>query len=221
VATQVGLGGPTLVRLMPHDGVGARAIAEWLASAGIDDALVVHDHDDDYGVPVGEMCVAALRKRGIAVRGRRVWDAEERPADDLETAGAIVYAGVAGSGAVGLWQDLHAARPDAWLIGTEGVAAPFLARGMSASAAARTRFFVANRAPPAFYGFEAMRLVLDAADAGAGDRAAVARAARATRDRDSVLGRYSLDADGHTTLAYGRPAVVDGGLVWDLATARR
>jgi hypothetical protein len=66
-----------------------------------------------------------------------------------------------------------------------------------------------------------MRLVLDAADAGAGDRAAVARAARATRDRDSVLGRYSLDADGHTTLAYGRPAVVDGGLVWDLATARR
>jgi len=42
------------------------------------------------------------------------------------------------------------------------------------------------------------------------------RAARATRDRDGVIGRYSIDADGHTTAtAYGRLAVVDGALAWD------
>jgi len=68
-----------------------------------------------------------------------------------------------------------------------------------------------------FYGYEAMALVLDAIAAGDGDRAATARAARATRDRDSVLGRYSIDADGHTTsTAYGRLAVIDGALVWDV-----
>jgi branched-chain amino acid transport system substrate-binding protein len=62
-----------------------------------------------------------------------------------------------------------------------------------------------------------MSLVLDAIADGDGDRAAVTRAARATRDRDSVLGRYSIDADGHTTsTAYGRLAVVDGALVWDI-----
>jgi hypothetical protein len=33
-------------------------------------------------------------------------------------------------------------------------------------------------------------------------------------DRDSILGRYSLDAHGHTTTtAYGQLAVVDGELV--------
>jgi hypothetical protein len=62
-----------------------------------------------------------------------------------------------------------------------------------------------------------MALVLDAIAAGRGDRAATARAARATRDRDSVLGRYSVDTQGHTTsTAYGRLAVVDGVLVWDV-----
>jgi hypothetical protein len=58
-----------------------------------------------------------------------------------------------------------------------------------------------------------MALILDSLG---GDRAAVARAARATRDRDSVLGRYALDSEGLTTNpAYGRVAVIDGELVWD------
>ena len=79
------------------------------------------------------------------------------------------------------------------------MARQWFARGMSPAAAARTRFFVAQRVPMAFYGYEAMALVLDAIAAGDGDRAATARAARATRDRDSVLGRYSVDVEGHTT----------------------
>src|SRR5919109_3304961 len=63
-ATFIGLEGPTLVRLMPHDGVGARAIADWLARAGVRELLVVHDHDQGYGVPVGAMCAEAARERG-------------------------------------------------------------------------------------------------------------------------------------------------------------
>ena len=113
-----------------------------------------------------------------------------------------------------LWHDLHAANPELWLLGTEGVAAPWLAEALSPSAAERTRFFQAQRAPFGFYGYEAMALILDAIADGGGDRKATVRAGRATTDRDSILGRYSLDADGHTTTtAYGRLAVVDGELV--------
>ena len=108
VATFVGLEGPTLVRLTPHDGIGARAIAGWLVEAGVRELLVVHDHDEGYGVPVGAMCVQAARDRGVVVRSRPVWDYEERPAEDLGEAQAVLYVGVAGSGAVALWHDLHA-----------------------------------------------------------------------------------------------------------------
>ena len=227
VATFIGLGGPTLVRITPHDGAGARAVAAWAAEQGVRELLVVHDHDDGYGAPVGAMCAEAARDRGVAVRIRPVWDAEEREADDLGAADAVLYAGVAGSGAIGMWHALHEARPDAWLLGTDGVAADWLARALAPPVAARTRFFVAARAPLGFYGFEAMALVLDAIAAGAGDRAAIVRAARATRDRErsgdeasgrgrAVIGRYSIDAEGHTTAtAYGRLAVVDGALAWD------
>jgi branched-chain amino acid transport system substrate-binding protein len=58
-----------------------------------------------------------------------------------------------------------------------------------------------------------MALILDGLG---GRRDEVAARVLATRDRDSVLGRYSIDSDGHTTTtAYGRLAVVDGELAWD------
>jgi branched-chain amino acid transport system substrate-binding protein len=216
VVTFAELGGPTLVRLTPHDGVGARAVADWLAQAGVRELLVVHDHDSQYGVPVGAMCVTAARERGLAVRSRPVWDHDEPPAADLDGAQAVLYVGVAGSGAVRLWNGLHASDPGLWLLGSEGVAMPWLARELEAGAAERTRFFVAQRAPFGFYGYEAMALILDCMAAAGADRAAVVQAARGTRDRESVLGRYSIDEEGHTTsTAYGRLAVVDGALVWD------
>jgi branched-chain amino acid transport system substrate-binding protein len=64
-----------------------------------------------------------------------------------------------------------------------------------------------SASPWAAYGFEAMALALDAinrAGAAADRRAAVLAALAATRDRDSVLGRYSIDGQGDTTLStYG------------------
>jgi hypothetical protein len=160
------------------------------------------------------MCAEAAGERGLEVRARPVWDSGGHPAGDLGSAGAVLYVGVAGSGAVDLWHELHAARPELWLLGSEGIAQDWLARALSASAAERSRFFVAQRASFGFYGYEAMSLILDSL--GAGDRATVAAAARSTRHRESVLGRYSLDSDGLTTsTAYGRLAVVGGELVWD------
>jgi branched-chain amino acid transport system substrate-binding protein len=201
---------------MPHDGVGARAVSRWLAGAGVSELLVVHDHDADYGVAVGGTCANAAREQGLRVRTRPVWDHDEHPAGDLDGAGAVLYVGVAGSGAAAMWHQLHEADARLWLLGSEGVAEPWLARGLQPPVAERTRFFIAQRAPLAFYGYEAMALILDAIAAGDGDRAAIVDAARSTHERDSPLGRYSIDGDGHTTAtACGRLAVVGGELVWD------
>jgi ABC-type branched-subunit amino acid transport system substrate-binding protein len=219
VATRADLRGPTLVRLMPHDGVGAQAVAGWLEKNGVGELLVVHDHDSEYGIPVGQMSVEAARARGLAVRHRPVWDHDEDFTADLGAAGAILCVGVAGSGAVQGWNALHAANPELWLLGSEGVAQEWLARDLDPSAASRTRFFVSARGPLALYGFEAMALILDAVGRNDADREAVLTTIRATRDRGSVVGRYSLDSDGHTTLGYGRMKIVDGQLVWDLDTA--
>ena len=215
-ATFTGLRGSTLVRLMANDEAGARAIAAWLEDQGVRSALVVHDHDDGYGRPVGAICADAARGKGIAVRVQPVWDEPPERAD-LGDAEAVVYAGVAGPGIAASWEALHQLDPALWLVGTDGVAVPQLAAGLSPAAAERTRLFVANRAPLAFYGFEAMALVLDAIGDGSGSRDAVARAGRATRERLSAIGRYSLDEDGLTTTAdYGRLAVVGRELVWDV-----
>jgi branched-chain amino acid transport system substrate-binding protein len=210
VATWTGLGGPTLVRLSPHDGVFARFMADWLAQRAVASLLIVHDHDEGYGVPVARMCVESARARGLDVRVLPVWDDD---ADvDVGDAAAVLYVGVAGSGAVGLWHTLHARAPSAWLLGSDGVALDWLARELRAEVAERSRFFVAQRAPFAFYGYEAMALIQDCAGL---DRAATVAAARATHHRDSVLGRYSVDADGLTTTsAYGVLEVVRGELVW-------
>src|SRR4051794_13682268 len=92
VATWIELGGPALVRLMPHDGVLAHGIARWMAGQRIARVLVIHDHDDVYGVPVGTMCAEAARAAGIETRAVPVWDCD----DEIELDGeqAVLYAGV-------------------------------------------------------------------------------------------------------------------------------
>jgi len=216
VATFVGLGGRTLVRLMPSDSAGATAIASWLRATGVRSMLVVHDHDSDYGEPVGAMCAEAAGEEGLEVEKRPVWD--DPPArEDLGSAEAVVYAGVGGAGIGMFWDRLHELDPDLWLVGTDGIAIPQLALDIHPQTAERLRLFVPQRGPFAFYGYEAMALALDVIREIGHDRAAVTAAARSTHNRESVLGRYSLDEEGLTsTKACGRMAVVSRQLVWDL-----
>jgi branched-chain amino acid transport system substrate-binding protein len=62
-----------------------------------------------------------------------------------------------------------------------------------------------------------MRLALDAIKrSGTGERADVLKALFATKDRDSVLGKYSIDANGDTTLTdHGIYAVKSDQLAFD------
>ncbi len=75
--------------------------------------------------------------------------------------------------------------------------------------------------PDAIFGYEAMSLLLDAIDRATdhgtqpAERARVREALFATRDRHSVLGTYSIDRNGDTTLRrYGVWAIVQGRLAF-------
>jgi branched-chain amino acid transport system substrate-binding protein len=71
----------------------------------------------------------------------------------------------------------------------------------------------------AVYGYESMSLLLDAikrAGEEGSDRTAVAKQLLATKDREGVFGKYSIDKNGDITLTpYGVYRIEDGALVFD------
>jgi branched-chain amino acid transport system substrate-binding protein len=76
---------------------------------------------------------------------------------------------------------------------------------------------VKNPDPYAIYGYEAMRLVLDGIErSGSTNKEDVLKALFETKDRESVLGTYSVDENGDTTLTdYGVYTIEDGELTFD------
>jgi branched-chain amino acid transport system substrate-binding protein len=80
-------------------------------------------------------------------------------------------------------------------------------RGSAFSAAYRGAFHVSNPNPYAIYGYEAMQLGLDTIaklGSAAESRSAIVKALFMTRNRQSVIGTYSFDPNGDTTLrSYG------------------
>ena len=76
--------------------------------------------------------------------------------------------------------------------------------------------------PYAIYGYEAGLLMLDILERAEDptDRTSVREAMFETEDRDSILGTYSIDENGDTTLTdYGSYKIVDGELVFDQTIA--
>ena len=75
-----------------------------------------------------------------------------------------------------------------------------------------------NPNPYAIYGYEAASLILDVLERAEDptDRESVRQALFATEARDSVLGTYSIDENGDTTLTtYGVYQIADGELAFD------
>ena len=165
-------------------------------------------------------------------------------------ADCLIFSGITANNAVQLYKDFSAALPDAKLYGPDGVAeAGFVdpeEGGIPADVAAKVTLTVAtlspdeypeegqeffdafrqkhdepNPNPYAIYGYEAMRLALDAIGrSGTGEKADILAALFETKDRESVLGAYSIDENGDTTLSdYGVYAVEDGELVFDRTIA--
>jgi branched-chain amino acid transport system substrate-binding protein len=79
------------------------------------------------------------------------------------------------------------------------------------------KYGVDNPDPYAIYGYEAMMLALDAIErSGDASKENIKKALFETKDRSSVLGTYSIDANGDTSLTdYGAYSVEDGALKFD------
>jgi branched-chain amino acid transport system substrate-binding protein len=155
----------------------------------------------------------------------------------------VVFTGITANGAVRLFEDVARRLPRVKLFGSDGIAEPGFADprdgGVSPRVGRRVFVTVATLAPSALpasgrrvlrryrsryrerpdpyavYGYEAMSLALDAIAAGGADRAAVIRWLFSVRERDSPLGRYSIDRHGDTTRrSYGVYRVRRGRLDW-------
>jgi branched-chain amino acid transport system substrate-binding protein len=165
-------------------------------------------------------------------------------AQKVKTSGAdcMFFGGITQNKGVQLFADVHAANPTMKLFGPDGVADVFVTK-ISSTVAAQTyitnptldpklyppaaqdffkRFketYSRDPYPYAIYGYEAMKVALlaiqNAGDKG-NDRQAVIDAFFKIKDRDSVLGKYSIDENGDTTLTdYGANRVRDKKLVFD------
>jgi branched-chain amino acid transport system substrate-binding protein len=165
-------------------------------------------------------------------------------AQKIKTSGAdcMFFGGITQNKGVQVFSDVNAANPTMKLFGPDGVADVFVTK-ISPKVAAMTYitnptldpklyppaaqdFFTHfkqkyNRDPYpyAIYGYEAMKVALlsiqNAGDKG-NDRASVIDAFFHIKNRDSVLGKYSIDKNGDTTLTdYGANRVKDKKLVFD------
>jgi branched-chain amino acid transport system substrate-binding protein len=155
---------------------------------------------------------------------------------------AVLAAGIVDNNAPRLFEDLHRTMPRTRLYGPDGVATVDFARELGAGTQRRTtltapavapsalpkagRAFwrrfraeyhkpVAKTDPYALYGYAAADAVLHAIDGGGASRRAVVRAFFATRRFPSVLGRYSVQPSGDTSVRlYGAYRVHHGRLVF-------
>jgi branched-chain amino acid transport system substrate-binding protein len=160
-------------------------------------------------------------------------------------ADCFIDSGITANNAVQLYKDFAAALPSAKLYGPDGVAEEgfFSPKegGIPANVASRVKVSVAtlppdeyppegqqffdqyaqkygdkNPSPYAIYGYEAARLALDAIKRSDGSKESITKALFDTKDRESVLGTYSIDENGDTTLTdYGVYGIKDGELTFD------
>ena len=140
-----------------------------------------------------------------------------------------------------IYKDFAAALPNAKLYGPDGVAETGFSDpkegGIPADVAARVKVTVAtlspdeypeegqqffadfeqkygekNPNPYAIYGYEAMRLALDAIERSeSGEKPDILKALFESKDRRSVLGTYSIDENGDTSLTDYGVYTIDGG----------
>jgi branched-chain amino acid transport system substrate-binding protein len=198
----------TFARLVPDDEVQARAAAVWAKRMGARRVLVAYD-----GFPFA----GVLRRAFVAEASRLGIDIARSPG----TADEVYFAGYASNATKALSRSFGVPVISSDELLTRG----FLARHPTlhdrlhltspfidpSRLSPQGRRFVRRyeegfhrlAEPAAAYGYEAMALLLDAirrAGADGDQRDAVIDEVLATRDRRSVIGAYSIDGNGDTTL---------------------
>jgi branched-chain amino acid transport system substrate-binding protein len=210
----------TFLRLVPTDAAQASALVSWARERGARRLAIVQD-EEVFGRVLAQQVATAADRAHIPVT-----DLAE-PHDDPTTYAdfakklaakrpdAIVYTGLGDANSGPLLTAVTRALPQAAVFGSSALAtseplpaslphlvllSPLLPRAAYGQGARRVLAAARSRDVEVLYGYEAMRVVLDAIGAagtrGAGDRAAVARAALAPRARRSVIGAYRVIPGG-------------------------
>ena len=157
-------------------------------------------------------------------------------------ADALFFGGITANNAVKLWDDVSVANPKLKMFGPDSLTDPPFTETLGKAEkqtylttptlpqnlyppAAKEFFsefeskYKAEPDPYAIYGYEAMSVLLEAlkqAGEKANERQAVVDELFKIKNRESVLGTYSIDPDGDTTLSnYGGNRVEKGKLVFD------
>jgi branched-chain amino acid transport system substrate-binding protein len=236
----------TYGRVVPADHIQAAAQVTYQKDAGCTKLYVLNDKEV-YGKGIGDAVQKLATAQGLTVLGNDGIDTKAANfrslAAKIKSKGAdcMFFGGITDNKANQVWDDVHAALPDAKLFGPDGVAETAFASKLSPSEQAVTyitnptldpklyppsaaKFFSDYKAkfnvdaePYAIYGYEAMNdALLAIKNAGSNDRSAVIDQFFKIKDRSSVLGTYSIDENGDTTLSdYGGNRVKDGKLVFD------
>jgi len=212
-----------LVTQMKTDGCSKVAIANDKETYGAGLARVVGLNAKEQGLTISSNTAVqkdAANFRGFASKIRG------------EGADCFLFSGVTANGAIQIYKDVSSAIPSAKLYGPDGVCESGFTnpkeKGIPASIgkkfvctvatldlksypggqefikAFEAEYGDASPDPYAIYGFEAMDLVIDTIAAGGTDRESFLEKLFQTKDRDSVLGTYSIDENGDTSLTdYG------------------
>jgi branched-chain amino acid transport system substrate-binding protein len=237
-------------RIEPGDPTQAAAQVRLMEQLGVGNVYVLDDQNP-FEVPLAQLVAGDARQAGIAVGGEDGLEVTEGAvfSGELEKisasgARAVFFAGSGGAGEASLWRQLHAHDPRLLLLGSSTMTRESFTSAIGAAAAntylttpalamnlyprsasevleAYRRHFGGEAGVFALYGYEAMRVVLDAirsAGSHGNERQAVIGRLFAVKNRDSLLGRYSIEADGETTLSrYGVDRVTRGRAVFTRA----
>ncbi len=117
----------TFVRLMPTDPIQAAAQVQLMRTLGIERLYVLEDQDP-FDLPLAAILMEDAKRAGINVVGEDTLDttasteyAGEAAKVDESHAQAVFFSGLPNTGAVALWQALHAANPHLRLLGSSSL----------------------------------------------------------------------------------------------------
>jgi branched-chain amino acid transport system substrate-binding protein len=239
-------GKQTYARVVPADDLQGAVAARWALSLGIK-SVYVTDDGDTYGKGVADVFEASAKELGIKVLGRTSISRAENYRDIASQIAPlqpdlVYYGGIAGHGAGYLLRDLR----EQGLEGTSFMGADsmvvqlFMDQALEAAEGAYATFpgipfdvlqgdaktwyenykkrFGSEPQPYALYGFEAAKVVLKAiGKVCRNDREAIREAVLSTQNYQGLLGEWSFDPNGDTTLTlYGGFQVKNG--VWEYVT---
>jgi branched-chain amino acid transport system substrate-binding protein len=217
----------TYFRIVPNDAVQADALATAMRDAGCKRVGAVHDAEV-YGQGVGTLMRRAVARLGMKVASNTRIRRGSRRFGSIK-GDCIAYTGITANGAARMFNRVSRT---AKLFASDGVAESGFTSHISRSAAKRMTITVTTLAPAAYspagaaiigsgdpykiYGYEAMKLLLDGINAAGASRPALLGYLRSgVQNRASVLGTYSLDANGDTTnRAYGLYGISGDALSW-------